>query len=169
MDDANLRSDCSRCAGLCCVAYPFDRSEQFAYDKSGDEPCRHLTPSFRCSIHAERAQRGFAGCARYECYGAGQMITDIYEGRTWRDSPGEAAAMFQVFRTLRRVNELLVLVRAAAKLSLPRQDVQRLKAFEAVLAPEGGWTAASVQDADIDTTGRQICSFLASLKDRVER
>jgi hypothetical protein len=164
MDDANLRADCSRCAGLCCVAYPFDRSEQFAYDKAGDEPCRHLTPSFRCSIHAERAHREFAGCARYECFGAGQMITDLYDGRSWRDSPGQASEMFEVFRILRRVHELVVVLRAAAKLSLPPSDSLHCRAFEDILAPPAGWTAEALRAFKIDTVSRDVHAFLMSLK-----
>ena len=169
MDDALLQADCSRCAGLCCVAYPFDRSEEFAFDKAGDEPCRHLTRSFQCGIHAQRAQRGFSGCARYDCFGAGQRITDIYEGRNWRDSPEQGAEMLEVFRILRRVHELLMLLRAAGKLSLPRHDAQRLQAFETALAPKDGWTAASLLALEIDATARNIRTFLASLKDHVGR
>ncbi|HEV2650149.1 MAG TPA: hypothetical protein VGU69_02730 [Rhizomicrobium sp.] len=169
MNDAMLRADCTRCAGLCCVAHAFDRSEEFAFDKACDEACHHLTQKFRCGIHAERALRGFGGCERYECFGAGQKLSEIYEGRTWRDSPAEAHEMFEVFRILRKVHELLVLLRAAGKLPLPQIASQRLKAFEETLAPADGWTAASLRAFEPDTLRREIRTFLATLKDHIEK
>ena len=51
---AHLRADCSRCAGLCCVAPPFAASADFAFDKPAGQPCRHLRADFRCVSSAER-------------------------------------------------------------------------------------------------------------------
>jgi hypothetical protein len=169
MNDAMLRADCSRCAGLCCVAHAFDRSDEFAFDKPCDEACHHLTAAFQCGIHAERSLRGFSGCARYECFGAGQKITEIYEGRTWRDSPAEAPEMFETFRTLRKVHEQLALLHAAGKLSLPQAATERRQSFEDLLAPADGWTVAALRALEIDTVSRDIAAFLASLKDHVAR
>ena len=169
MNDAMLRADCARCAGLCCVAHAFDHSEAFAYDKPCDEACHHLTPAFQCGIHAERALRGFAGCERYECFGAGQKVSEIYEGRTWREYPAEASEMFETFRTLRKVHELLVLLRAAAKLPLPHAATQRRQAFEDELTPGDGWTVASLRALETDTVSSEIAAFLASLKEHIAR
>ena len=169
MNDAMLRADCARCAGLCCVAHAFDRSEEFAFDKPCDEACHHLTPAFQCGIHAERALRGFGGCERYECFGAGQKISEIYKGRTWRESPAEAQEMFETFRKLRKVHEMLVLLRAAGKLPLPQTATQRRQAFEDSLAPADGWTVAGLRELETDAVSHEIAAFLVSLKDHVAR
>ena len=42
-----LTADCGRCFGLCCVALPFSRSADFAYDKPAGEPCVNLQPDSR--------------------------------------------------------------------------------------------------------------------------
>src|SRR6185437_7197530 len=47
-----LRADCGRCFGLCCVAPAFVRSADFAIDKPAGQPCPNLaTTSFDCSLH----------------------------------------------------------------------------------------------------------------------
>ena len=69
-----LRADCSRCTGLCCVVPSFEKSSDFAISKPGGVPCRNLAPDFRCSIHRDLRGRGFAGCTTYDCFGAGQYV-----------------------------------------------------------------------------------------------
>ncbi len=58
---ARLRADCTRCAGLCCVAPAFAASADFAIDKPAGRPCPHLGDDFRCGIHEHLDQRGFHG------------------------------------------------------------------------------------------------------------
>ncbi len=84
----DLGADCRRCAGLCCFAQAFDRSELFAYDKPAGSNCRHLGADNRCAIHARRAAQGMAGCIGYDCLGAGQRVTtELFPGAEWRGAP----------------------------------------------------------------------------------
>src|SRR5262249_52572721 len=102
------RADCARCAGLCCVAPAFSASADFAIDKAAGQPCPNLRPDFRCGIHARLRQRGFPGCAAYDCFGAGQKVTQVtFGGQDWRRAPGIAAQMFRVFAIMRQLHELL--------------------------------------------------------------
>ena len=104
MDDASLRADCAHCIGLCCVVLAFDRSALFAFDKPAGTPCRHLGTDDRCGIHAELAARGFAGCAHYDCLGAGQAVTAMFAGRSWRDDPQTMREMYDAFVRVREAN-----------------------------------------------------------------
>src|SRR5689334_3344752 len=100
-----LRADCSRCTGLCCVALPLTRSADFAIDKAAGVPCRHLAGDFRCRIHDRLRPAGFPGCEVFDCFGAGQrVVQDVYPGRHWRDA---GPAMFDAFAGLRVLHELL--------------------------------------------------------------
>ena len=101
-----LRADCSRCVGLCCVAPAFARSADFAVDKPAGTPCTNLQADFRCAIHADLRDRGFAGCTVFDCLGAGQRVTADFAGRDWR-TPEVAAPMFAAFGIARQVHELL--------------------------------------------------------------
>jgi uncharacterized protein YjbI with pentapeptide repeats len=105
---SKLRADCARCAGLCCVAPAFSASADFAIDKRAGQPCPNLRPDFRCSIHDRLRPQGFAGCASYDCFGAGQQVAQVtFGGRDWRRTPEIAPQMFLVFEVMRQLHELL--------------------------------------------------------------
>ncbi|WP_328407914.1 pentapeptide repeat-containing protein [Streptomyces violaceus] len=119
---AELRGDCERCFGLCCVALPFARSADFAVDKDAGTPCRNLQEDHRCGIHARLRQKGFTGCTVYDCFGAGQQVSQItFGGRDWRSEPPEQARrMFDVFPVVRQLHELLWYLTEALALSAAR-------------------------------------------------
>jgi len=107
-DRTRLRADCARCVGLCCVVPAFAASADFAIDKAAGEPCPNLRADFRCGIHDRLRERGFPGCATYDCFGAGQHVTQVtFSGRDWRQAPGVAAQMFAAFPVMRALHELL--------------------------------------------------------------
>ncbi|WP_448609035.1 pentapeptide repeat-containing protein [Geodermatophilus sp. URMC 60] len=106
---ARLRADCTRCAGLCCVAPAFAASADFAIDKPAGHACPNLRDDDRCGIHAELRERGFPGCTVFDCFGAGQQTVQVtFAGAPhWRDSPERAAAVFAAFGVQRLLHELL--------------------------------------------------------------
>jgi hypothetical protein len=119
---ARLRADCARCCGLCCVAPPFAAIQGFGFDKPADTPCRHLRADDRCTIHHELAARGFPACASFDCYGAGQWVTQhLFDGRSWRSSPAIAGRMFSLYATYRSLHELMALLDMASTQVLPRE------------------------------------------------
>ncbi|MER6423179.1 pentapeptide repeat-containing protein [Streptomyces sp. NPDC001137] len=108
-DRAELRGDCERCFGLCCVALPFAASADFAMDKQAGTPCPNLREDHRCGIHARLRQQGFSGCTVYDCFGAGQKVSQVtFGGQDWRTGPrADARRMFDVFPVVRQLHELL--------------------------------------------------------------
>jgi len=116
-----LRADCERCFGLCCVAPAFAASADFAIDKDAGRPCPHLQPDFRCGIHRALRQRGFPGCAAYDCFGAGQKVAQVtFAGRDWRRAPQTARQMFEAFTIVRQLHELLWYLSEALELEPAR-------------------------------------------------
>lgn len=104
----DLKADCASCFGLCCVALPFARSADFAMDKDAGEPCVNLLDDFRCGVHANLRAEGFPGCAVFDCFGAGQKVSQgTFGGRDWRRAPDAARRMFRVFPVMRQLHELL--------------------------------------------------------------
>ncbi|WP_127585696.1 pentapeptide repeat-containing protein [Paenibacillus koleovorans] len=142
---SRLQGDCERCFGLCCVSLPFAKSVDFAMDKDAGQPCANLRPDFRCGIHTELRDRGFRGCTVYDCFGAGQYMSQVtYGGRDWRQASTEnAAEMFQAFPVMHQLFELLAYLQEV--LALPEagpvhgaarsllEETERLTR----LAPEG--------------------------------
>jgi uncharacterized protein YjbI with pentapeptide repeats len=105
---SRLRADCARCFGLCCVAPGFSASADFPINKPAGQPCPNLQPRFRCGIHDDLRPRGFRGCAVYDCFGAGQHVSQVtFGGRDWRQAPQSARQMFEVFAVVRPLHELL--------------------------------------------------------------
>lgn len=107
-DRPNLLADCENCFGLCCVALPFTASADFAVDKRAGEPCSNLRTDFRCGIHTRLRDKGFQGCTVYDCFGAGQQVSQVtFGGKSWRDDPGSARSMYAAFPVMRQLHELL--------------------------------------------------------------
>ena len=114
MSETSFRGDCSRCAGLCCVMLSFDRGPHFAFGKSAGEACGHLTNGHRCAIHDRLAAEGMTGCVRFDCMGAGQLVTEMFDGLTPQTSPAVSRAMSLAFARTREVQTLRRLVRDAS-------------------------------------------------------
>lgn len=147
-DDASLRGDCSRCLGLCCVALAFDRGPGFAFDKVAGEPCRNLEDTHACAIHSHLGTEGFAGCAAYDCRGAGQITTALFAGHSWRDNPATARQMFAAFSKLREIQ-------------IMRSVGCGGPALRTQLAPPGGWTLESLLVIDLNALRRALAEDLA--------
>lgn len=94
----SLKPDCSKCSGLCCTALFFSETDGFPESKSAGKPCINLQKDFRCKIHGELEKSKMKGCIGYDCFGAGQQVTQsIYFGQTWRNVPKQAKEIFDVF------------------------------------------------------------------------
>ncbi|MFG2147060.1 pentapeptide repeat-containing protein [Streptomyces sp. NPDC048696] len=107
-DPSELRADCANCFGLCCVALAFSKSTDFAIDKAVGDPCPNLQQDFRCGIHDKLRPQGFQGCTVYDCFGAGQKISQVtFAGHNWRETPDGARQMFAALPVMRQFHELL--------------------------------------------------------------
>jgi hypothetical protein len=103
-----MRADCSRCAALCCVAPGFRKSAEFAADKAAGVPCPHLVLERSCGIHDRLRVSGYRGCAAFDCFGAGQHVTQVtFAGYRWQDDLAGSATVFAVFDVMRRLKEML--------------------------------------------------------------
>lgn len=131
----DLVADCASCAAICCTATAFDASEDFACDKPAGVRCGNLRRDGRCAIHGELAARGFAGCAIYDCHGAGPRVTRAFAGR----GDEAAAERDAAFLVLRVVHELVWLLDEAARLcpaesAVAGEVASQLAALEAIAA-----------------------------------
>ncbi|WET83029.1 pentapeptide repeat-containing protein [Amycolatopsis sp. QT-25] len=122
---SSLRADCENCFGLCCVVPAFAASADFAITKPAGRACPNLGEDSRCGIHDKLRGKGFTGCTVYDCFGAGQKVSQItFDGEDWRKAPKTARTMFAVFPVVRDLQELLYYLTEAASLptSAPIRD-----------------------------------------------
>jgi uncharacterized protein YjbI with pentapeptide repeats len=104
----SLKADCESCFGLCCVALPFAASADFANDKIAGNPCHNLQSDFRCRVHKNLRELGFKGCTVFDCFGAGQKVSQVtFNGKDWRKNPELANEMYEVFPIMKQLHEML--------------------------------------------------------------
>ena len=158
------RSDCGRCAALCCIAYPSEDMPGFSAIKSAGEPCPKLGGNGLCTIYEHRAEEGFAGCIRFECFGAGQhVVQHLFEGKDWRSEPALLGAMIESFLAMRPVSDLAFLVSRALAALPDDATVARLHALDSELA-EIASTRETLRDtARIGEVKRSIRAVFATL------
>ncbi|MDP2349663.1 MAG: pentapeptide repeat-containing protein [Chloroflexota bacterium] len=158
-----LRADCNRCVGLCCVALAFAAAADFAFDKQPGDPCVHLGPDSQCAIHARLRDEGMSGCVAYDCFGAGQHLTQVtFQGGDWRQSPETAERMFDAFTVMRQLHELAWYLTEALALAAAGP------VHPALRAALEGIEALTQQPADdllaVDAAGRRLA--IGALLDR---
>ncbi len=163
---SDLQADCARCVGLCCVAPAFSASADFAIDKAAGRPCPNLQPDFRCGIHARLRQEGFPGCVAFDCFGAGQKVTQLtFAGQDWRRSPSIAERMFEAFLVMRQLHELLWHLTAALALARARPLHGELRlALEATERLARG-SAADLLALDVSAHRRAVNDLLQRASD----
>lgn len=161
LDLRDLRADCARCFALCCVAPTFAVSVDFAINKKAGKPCPNLQPDFRCGIHTQLRQQGFRGCAVYECFGAGQKVSQVtFSGRDWRQDPHSAARMFRVFSVMRSLHELLWYLTEARTLHAATSLHDELKRALAETERLTHGSAEELAQLDLAAYGREVNSLL---------
>jgi uncharacterized protein YjbI with pentapeptide repeats len=153
-----LTADCSRCFGLCCVLLPFSAAAGFGADKPGGTPCTHLDTDDRCRIHATLREDGWPGCTVFDCFGAGQQVSQVtYDGISWReqDNLGEMAAVLSVMRQLHEMLAHLV--------EVDRRGPDG--ASRALLADVGAWVDRPPEELlglDLDALRARVGAGLAA-------
>lgn len=137
-------------------------------DKEAGRPCPNLGADFRCGIHDSLRQRGFPGCTAYDCFGAGQRVSQLtFGGRDWRAEASLARPMFEAFGVMRHLHELLWYLSEALRLPAARpvhaaigrafEETQRL----ARSSPDG------LAALDVATVRREVNELLVGASELV--
>lgn len=165
-DLTQLVADCAACAGLCCVAPGFDAGDDFAFDKRALAPCRHLGPDNLCRIHETLEDQGFPGCAKFDCKGAGQYVTQqIFPRKRWRKDRETLEAMSEAYRRMRAICDMAELFHLAARLPLSAaQEAARTTMLDRLL-PDPAWTADSLATAEETGLLSDARAVLTSFRD----
>ena len=154
--EVDLVADCSRCFGLCCVLLPFHRDSGFGITKQGGRACHHLDGDDGCEIHGTLREDGWPGCASFDCFGAGQQVSQVtYGGASWRDLDdlGEMAAVLSVMRQL---HEMLAHLTEVLRRS-PADDAAEMRAELLALTHTEPGTLLS---ADLDEVRSRVSPAL---------
>ncbi|MDN3480706.1 pentapeptide repeat-containing protein [Arthrobacter sp. APC 3897] len=180
LDRQSLRPDCGNCFALCCTALGFSRSSDFAIDKPAGTPCQNLNSDFSCTIHDSLRPRGFRGCTVFDCFGAGQSVSqDLFQGLSWKADPGTAKDMFPAFKVVRQLHEMLwFLAEAAGKTFDPdtSQQINELRRaiedamgdLQQVLALDVGAMHGRVRSVLMEVSEEVRSAYLAAGDDHLD-
>ncbi|TCU84022.1 pentapeptide repeat protein [Curtobacterium sp. PhB191] len=59
-------------------------------------------------LHQALRPRGFTGCTTFDCFGAGQYVSQVlFDGTSWVDEPDSKPEMFRAFAVARQLHEML--------------------------------------------------------------
>jgi hypothetical protein len=124
------------------VVPAFYSIQGFAFDKPAHAACRYLTLKNRCAIHSGLASNGFSGCVAFDCYGAGQRVTqDLFNGVNWRTLDETAVQnLFSAYTSFLALHELMAMLAVAEAIVLPPHDVeirQKRELLNALCRSEG--------------------------------
>nr|WP_158867742.1 pentapeptide repeat-containing protein [Leifsonia sp. AG29] len=156
----DLRADCSRCVGLCCVALAFARSADFAIDKPAGDPCVNLADDFRCTIHPVLRDSGFKGCTVFDCFGAGQQVTQhTFGGATWHDEQVRPD-MFAVFPVMRQLHEVLWYLAEALELVEASPLHPRLRRAEREVREAAAAPPEALRELDVEALRAPAAALL---------
>ena len=126
----NLQADCKNCFGICCVALYFSASDGFPVDKEAGKPCLNLQTDFTCKVHKNLRDMGLKGCIAYDCFGAGQKVSQVtYGGHNWRQASELAKEMFDVFVIMKQLHEMLWYLTEALQIQMDSLIHEELKAM----------------------------------------
>jgi uncharacterized protein YjbI with pentapeptide repeats len=166
-ESLELKADCSRCFGLCCVVPGFVASAEFAITKPPSVACPNLQEAFGCGIHSTLHQRGFAGCTAYDCFGAGQQVAQVtFGGVDWRRDPATAGAMFTAFPVVRQIHELLWYVTEALNMSASEPVREELAEAAAALRNLAGLDRDRLASLDLSDRRESVNLLLNRVSER---
>lgn len=164
----NLKIDCERCFGLCCIALYFSAAEGFPTDKVAGKPCINLQNDFRCSIHKKLSQKGLKGCTAYDCFGAGQKVAQVtFQRHDWNQNSELAKQMCDVFLVMRQLHEMLWYLSEAFSVqtnSLIHDEISKLISETEKLT---FLDAASLRNIDIESHRNAVNSMLQMTSEMV--
>lgn len=152
--EAALRIDCEKCSGLCCVALYCMKTDGFPDNKQAGVPCKHLMADFCCDIHAQLANKKMRGCLAYDCFGAGQKVTQSsYANENWQTNPEKANEIFRVFMIVFQLHQMAWYLLEASSLIT---DQRIIADVDALIAQNNQMTAlAPAAILQIDITNYQ--------------
>ncbi|WP_433370096.1 pentapeptide repeat-containing protein [Actinoplanes sp. CA-142083] len=109
---------------------------------------------FRCTIHQKLEEKGFHGCVVFDCFGAGQRITqETYGGsKDWHSAP----EMMGLLPVVRQLHELMWLVTEALKLDRAQRVREKLLEALAELDHLAGGTPDELRGLDVDAVRRRV-------------
>lgn len=164
----SLHPDCGNCFALCCTALGFSRSADYALDKPAGSPCQNLAADFSCTIHDRLRPRGFRGCTVYDCFGAGQNISQrLFAGKSWSEDPASKDNMFAAFKAARQLQEMLWYLAEARQRTFDPDAAEQAEQLRETIVQAVGGGLAQLLGADVQALRSRVRETLMDISEEV--
>ena len=168
MERDSLRPDCGNCFALCCTAFGFARSADFAIDKPAAAPCPNLDQDFSCTIHNRLRPRGFRGCTVFDCFGAGQAVSQqLFAGISWREAPDSRQDMFAAFKVMRQLHEMLWHLGEAQEKTFDASAAREAEDLRLVIGDLSRGPVTGLLACDLDSLHSAVRTILLAVSEEV--
>ncbi len=162
----SLSPDCGNCFALCCTALGFARSADFAIDKPAASPCPNMADDFSCTIHQRLRPRGFRGCTVFDCFGAGQVVSQhTFAGTSWTQDPSSKSSMFAVFKVVRQLHEMLWYLNEGRQRTFDPELAAAADQLSEGIATTAQGGASTVLAADVETLHGEVRALLMEISE----
>ncbi|WP_166660233.1 pentapeptide repeat-containing protein [Paenarthrobacter nitroguajacolicus] len=163
-----LSPDCGNCFALCCTALGFTRSADFAIDKPAASPCPNMADDFSCTIHQRLRPRGFRGCTVFDCFGAGQVVSQhTFAGTSWTQDPSSRSSMFAVFKVVRQLHEMLWYLDEARQRTFDPDLAFTAEHLSERIAAAAQGDASTVLATDVETLHGEVRALLMEVSEEL--
>lgn len=166
----DLKIDCTNCSGLCCVALYCSKVDGFPENKEAGIPCQHLQSNFQCDMHQDLSRKNMKGCMTYECFGAGQKVTQMYGlDHTWQTHPQQRQHIFETFLVVFQLHQMLWYLIQASTLDACakfKQEIAGLIEEATTLTTKKPYTLLSY---DIDHYRNQVNKILKCIIEQISK
>lgn len=163
--EPTFQIDCTNCFGLCCTALAFSKSSDFGHDKPEATPCRNLDADYSCRIHDRLRDSGYKGCTVYDCFGAGQHLSQ----RTFQgdDAPKRRQAIYAAFPKMVHLFEMMWYV-TDGKRDVTRDMHNQLDEMLAALTRYAALPADQFARLDLMSIRQTVRPLLEMIASRVQ-
>lgn len=153
IDRQSLRPDCGNC---------------FALDKPAGSPCQNLATDFSCTIHDSLRPRGFRGCTVFDCFGAGQNVSQgFFAGKSWIEAPDTKEDMFAAFKATRQLHEMLWYFAEAQRWTFDPDVVDRAERLTITIKKAVNGDLAALLATDLQDLHSRVRSTLMEVSAEV--
>jgi len=156
-DKTKLKPDCATCDAVCCAALKLPYAH---YPKPARETCKNLDCATKqCTIFDKLESEGYSVCRKFDCYGAGPAVAQLFRGmgKNWMNDATTADVQFNVYAIV--YVTLLKYMRPEFKIDfdMPESEIEKLKPFtEAALQLLAETADPFADSSPAGSTGRPI-------------
>jgi uncharacterized protein YjbI with pentapeptide repeats len=156
------------------------RTTDFAIDEPAGTPCQNLDSDFSCAIQDSLRPRGFQGCTVFDCFGAGQNVSqNLFRGISWEAEPETAKDMLGAFKAVRQLHEMLWYLTEATDRTFDPDTARQvndlrttietaMEGAQHVLSLDLGEMYARIRSILMDVSEEVRSSYLATVDDHLD-